>query len=279
VAVLKKGYDQEKLADTLRKLNKKYGAGFVYQLGTKYENAVIERISTSLPDFDSIIGGGLPVGRIIEIYGKESAGKTSLLYHLCSLFRIRGFVNMEGSFDPERARLFGNAVNQKGFILSRPEWGEQAWEILFGLVDSGVPFIGLDSVPAMVPKSAWENVEIGKKDKPNIVQMGAVAKMMSERLPILAAKAEKTGSIIVFVNQVRDNIGVLWGDTETTPGGRALKHYASLRIQVARKGTVVKKGKEVGIISAIRVRKSKVCSPGGRAELELRFDTGYANKV
>lgn len=275
-----KEVDLDKLAEALRRINKKHGQGTIYQLGSKYEDAAISRITTKLLDFDSIMGGGLPAGRIIELYGKESAGKTSLLYHLCSLFRVRAFINMEGTFDSDRARLFGNSINEKGFLLSRPKWAEQAWEVLFALVNAGVPFIGLDSVPAMIPKAAIEAVDAGKLDKNQ--QMGAVAKTMSEKLPILAMRAEESGTCVVFVNQVRENIGVLWGDTETTPGGRALKHYSSLRIQIARKQTITKtiKGKptELGIISVLRVKKSKVCAPGGRAELELRFDSGYKNK-
>lgn len=265
----KRGLNMELLGRVIEQQRKKYGKDALYLLSDKEETAGIPRVSTGLPELDAIIGGGLPEGRIIEMYGKESAGKTSLAYQFCSRFRHRAFIDPEGTFDRQRClRVFGN---QDGKMLVRkPDTGEETMELVIGLADAGMPLIVVDSVAAMLPRSTFD-----KKVEDN-ARIGALAKMMSETLPRVVAACGKTGSIVLLLNQERDKIGaMMWGDTTTTPGGRALKHFASLRLQVARKGPIVRKGKQAGIISLVRVRKSKVSDPEGRAELPLYFATGF----
>src|ERR1041385_2057037 len=267
--------DKQKLAALLEKTQKKYGRGALYLLGSKYEIAQIERISTGLGDLDEITGGGLPVGRFLEMYGPEGAGKTSMAYHFCGRVSLSIYVNMEGTFDPTRAKQF---VNGRKMLIRRPDWGEQAWEIMLDAADAGVPLIVLDSVPAMIPRGEFER---NKKDTEDAAKMAVVAKQMSEKLPILATYAEKSGSTVLLVNQVRDNIGVMWGDPLTTPGGRAIRHYASIRMQIARKQWISKtikgKGKTVGMVARLKIVKSKVCTPQGEAELTLDFVRGWIN--
>lgn len=264
-----RGLNLELLGRVIEQQKKKYGKDAIYLLSDKEESGSIVRIETGLSDLDSVIGGGLPEGRILEIFGPESAGKTSLAYHLCSRFKVRAFIDSEGTFD--RARCRDVFQNQSGKLLIRkPDTGEQAMELLLDFAKAGVPLIVVDSVAAMLPKSTFD-----KKVEDN-ARIGALAKMMSENLPKLATDCAKTGSTVILINQIRDKIGaMLWSDPYTTPGGRALKHFASLRIRVARKGNIVQKGKKTGIISKLKVVKSKVSDPEGEAELPLYFATGF----
>ncbi len=265
--------DVKKFGATVERINKKYGAGTIFLLGSKYQSSQLPKKPTGIAALDEVIGGGLPEGRLIEILGRESAGKTSLLYHIMGQYKARLFVNMEGTFDPERAAVFGNVVGKGAFFLSRPYWGEACWDIVEGAAESGIPLIGIDSVPAMIPKAVYEEKNIDHN-----ARLGAVAKLMSERLPVLAAKAEKSGSTVVFVNQLRDTIGAMpFAEQTHTPGGRALKHWLSLRLEVAHRGFITKKNQKVGIISRVLVKKSKVGNPGGICELELIWGTGFKN--
>jgi recombination protein RecA len=264
-----KGLNLEILGRVIESHNKKYGKGAVYLLSEKEDGGDVVRIPTKLPDLDRIIGGGLPEGRIIELYGKESAGKTSLAYHLCSLFKVRAFIDSEGAFDRKRCRdVFGNVVGR--MLLRKPDTGEQALELVLDFAKAGMPLVVVDSVAAMLPQSTFD-----KKVDDN-ARIGALAKMMAENLPKLATICNKTGTTVLFINQERDKIGgMTWGDPHTTPGGRALKHFSSLRIRVARKGPILKSGKKVGIVSKLKVVKSKVSDPEGEAELPLYFATGF----
>lgn len=273
--------DKKKLAAFLEQTQKKYGKNALYLLGSKNGNSAIERVSTRIPDLDEITGGGLPVGRIIELYGTESAGKTSMACHLCSCVPLSLFVPIEGTFDEQRAHSFLGVESKSKMVIRRPEWAEQAWEAVFGAAEAGVPLIVVDSVPGMIPRSEFEK---NKKNVEDQAKMAHVAKTMSEKLPMLVPIAEKSGSVILLINQVRDNIGVMWGDPLTTPGGRAIRHYTSLRIQIARKQWITKqvklksgktKKKTTGIVSRVKVVKSKVCNPQGEAELVLDFGKGW----
>jgi len=267
--VKKRGLNMELLGRVIEQQRKKYGAGALFLLSEKEDGGNVIRIPTGLPDFDAITGGGLPEGRIVEIYGAESAGKTSLAYHFCSLFKVRAFIDSEGTFDRVRCRsVFGNADGK--MFLRKPDTGEQAMELLLGFAQAGVPLVVVDSVAAMLPESTFN-----KKVEDN-ARIGALAKMLSETLPVLAKHCDNTGTTVILINQIRDKIGAMaWGDPTTTPGGRALKHFASLRIKVARKGNIVKSGKKIGITSKLKVVKSKVCDPEGEAELPLFFETGF----
>ena len=272
-SISSRGLNLEKLGRVIEQQKKKYGAGALFLLSEKEDGGNITRVSTGLRDLDSIIGGGLPEGRIIELYGSESAGKTSLAYHFCSLFNVRAFIDSEGTFDRSRCReVFGNTAGK--MFLRKPDTGEQAMELLLGFASAGVPLVVVDSVAAMLPESTFN-----KKVEDN-ARIGALAKMLSETLPVLAKYCDSTGTTVVLVNQIRDKIGAMqWGDPTTTPGGRALKHFASLRIKVARKGNIVKSGKKIGITSKLKVVKSKVCDPEGEAEIPLFFATGFVPPV
>lgn len=264
-----KGVNLEKLGKVIEKQQKRYGKGALYLLSEKEEGAAIKRYPTGLPDLDAIIGGGLPEGRIIELFGAESAGKTSLAYHFCSLYKMRAFIDSEGTFDRVRCReVFGNTAGR--MFVRKPDTGEQAMELLLDFAEAGVPLIVVDSVAAMLPQSTFD-----KKVEDN-ARIGALAKMMSENLPKLATHCGNTGTTVVFINQIRDKIGAMaWGDPTTTPGGRALRHFASLRIKIARKGNIVKAGKKIGITSKLKIVKSKVSDPEGEAEIPLFFATGF----
>lgn len=269
IALVKPGLDTRKLAQVLERLETRHGKGIVHKLGSKRAKK-LDRWPTGIPQLDSIIGGGIPKGRIIEVFGKESAGKTSLLYYLMGLHSVRGFLDMEGTVDEKQAAVFGNAVGSN-FLLSRPYFGEAAWDIAIGLAEAGVPLIGIDSVPAMTPRAVFE-----KKDASEESRIGAVASMMTKLLPVLAANCDKTGSTVVFINQLRENIGGFkWGETEHTPGGRALKHWASLRLQLGHRGFITKRGKKVGMITKVRVRKSKVSEPEGVCEIQHIWGEGF----
>lgn len=259
--------DRQKLQEIIRNTNKKYGKNTLFTLGKNVDRN-IKRASTGIDDLDAIIGGGLPVGRIIELFGVESAGKTSLAFHLASQFDMVLFVDMEG-FDSSLAKSFGNRKGQ--FIIRRPTWGEQALEVMLDFAEAGCPLIILDSVPAMIPRREYESNDMDKH-----AGIAMVAGLLSRKLPKLLSVIEKNESTVVFINQVRDKFGGMpWGDPYTTPGGRALKHLASLRIQIARKSWIKISDRNYGQICKVRVVKSKVCAPMKEAELPLVFKRGF----
>lgn len=269
LALVKSGLDTRTLAKVLERLEARHGKGIVHKLGSSRAKK-LDRWLSGVPQLDAIIGGGMPKGRIVEIFGKESAGKTSLLYQLMGQHSVRGFLDMEGTVDEGHAAVFGNAVGSN-FLLSRPYFGEAAWDIAIGLAEAGVPLIGIDSVPAMTPRAVFE-----KKDASEESRIGAVASMMAKLLPVLAAQCDRTGSTVVFINQLRENIGgFAWGEQEHTPGGRALKHWASLRLQLGHRGFITKKAAKVGMITKVRVRKSKVSEPEGVCEIQHIWGKGF----
>lgn len=264
--------DKTKVIKLIQDIEKKYGKGAIYALGSKYENSAIPRVTSNISDLDSAIGGGIPTGRLIEIYGPYSSGKTSLAYHLIAQFPIGVFIDAEGTFDGDRARLFGCKPGR--VFIRRPQWGEQAFEDIFRCVDAGIPIIVVDSIPALIPRKDFEESNMEKAP-----EIGMVARLMSRKLPVLATKCEKTGSTVILINQVRDRINaMMFQDPYQTPGGNALKHMCSLRIKIQRKGwlTDPKLGK-FGQISKIQVVKSKVCPPFREAEIPLIFNRGFVD--
>ena len=260
--------DAKKLELLIEKVDKAYGKGTLFRMGDKETNE-LPRVSTGLPDFDWTMGGGLPEGRILELYGANSAGKTSLAYHLMARYPQVLFVDAEGTFDADLATAYGNSGNE--VFVRRPQWGEQAFELLMQFAEIGIPLIVVDSVPALIPRKEFEEADMEKA-----AQIGAVARIMSRKLPKLVYLCEKSGTTVVFINQVRSKIGVLFGDPYDTPGGNALKHFCSLRLQLARKQWLdhPKLGR-FGQISKLRVVKSKVCTPMREAELMLIFGRGF----
>ena len=260
--------DPKKIELLIEKVEKEYGKGSLFRLG---DNAPIEiaRVETGLPDLDWAMGGGLPEGRILELYGANSAGKTSLAYHLMARYPQVLFIDAEGTFDEDLCRAYGNADNE--ILIRKPQWGEQAFELLYQFAEAGIPLIVVDSIPALIPRKDYEEDDMEKN-----AQIGAVARLMSRKLPRLVHLCEQSGTTIIFINQVRSKIGILFGDPLDTPGGHAFKHFCSLRLQLARKSWFdhAKLGR-YGQICRLRVVKSKVCAPMREAELNLIFGRGF----
>lgn len=267
-------------------INKKEGEGTVYSIGSKHANLKIARWSTGIEDLDNIIGGGMPEGRVVEIFGPESSGKTTLMYHLCSMHDLCLDIPIEGTFDAERAKVFGNRPKQ--MLIYRAKYGEDAYNKTIKFAKAGIPLIGIDSVPSMIPKEDAEKVlKSAEKDSIEEQRIGGVARLNNKYLPVVEEIIELTGTTVIFVNQVRDKMNaMLFGEKTDTPGGRKLKHACSLRLQVARRAWIEipnkdprnsAKTEKVGMIMKVKVVKSKVCNPQGECELALFFDRGFVS--
>ena len=267
-------------------INKKEGEGTIYGIGSKHANLKISRWSTGIEDLDAIIGGGIPCGRVIEIFGPESSGKTTLLYHLCGLQDVCLDIPVEGTFDQERAQVFGNRPKQ--MLIYRAKWGEDALNKTIKFAQAGCPLIGIDSVPSLVPREDAEKVlKSADRDSIEEQRIGGTARLLNKYLPTIEEIIEVTGTTVVFINQVRDKMNaMMFGEKTDTPGGRKLKHSCSLRIQVARRAWIEipnkdphnsAKTEKVGLVMKMRVVKSKVCNPMGECEVPLFFDRGFVS--
>ena len=267
-------------------INKKEGEGSIYSIGSKNANLKINRWSTGIEDLDAIIGGGIPEGRIVEIFGAESSGKTTLLYHLCGLHELCLDIPIEGTFDEERAKVFGNKPKQ--MLIYRAKYGEDALNKTIRFAKSGIPLIGIDSVPSMTPKEDAEKVlKSAEKDSIEEQRIGGTARLLNKYLPTVEEIIEVTGTTVIFINQVRDKMNaMLFGEKTDTPGGRKLKHACSLRIQVARRAWIEipnkdprnsAKTEKIGLIMKCKVVKSKVSNPMGECEIPLIFDRGFVS--
>ncbi len=272
MSTLDKGLPPHIITELLLKAEKKYGKNVLYRAGDN-PDAELPRISTGLASFDKIIGGGLVRGRLYEFYGPESGGKTSLALKVASQFPQVLFVDAEGTYTQDFGAIFGNTTNT--IYVERPEYGEQAMQTMFDWAKEGVPLIILDSVPFLNPQA------IAEKEATDAVKVAPVPLLLSNQLPRLVSVAGKSGTIIIFINQIRMKIGVIYGDPTDSPGGKALRHAVSLRIQVGRKEWITDdKLKEIGEeefgqITKIRVQKSKISEPRRSAELPLIFHKGF----
>lgn len=279
-------FDKNAVKKLCEDINKKDGNGAIYSIDSRYANLKIKRWSTGIEDLDAIIGGGMPEGRIIEVFGPESAGKTSLVYHLMARHEMALDLPVEGTMDIERAKVFGNRKGQ--FLVGRADYGEEAFNKMIQFAKTGIPLICVDSVPSLVPKADVDKIEkSAQKDSVEELQIGGTARLITKYLPSLEKVIELSGTTVIFINQVRDKMNALmFGEKTDTPGGHKLKHSCSLRIQVARRAWIEIPNKNprdaaekerVGMIMKCRVVKSKVSNPMGECEIPMFFDRGFVS--